>query len=65
VQAAVKGLVDVDSSKAIRLSAFCTGGSSGGPVVNIKGELVGLNFAVFQYEDECLSIPAAILRPYI
>lgn len=61
----VKGLVDTDAGKSILLNAFCAPGSSGGPVVNIKGELVGLNWGVFRYQNQCLSIPASFLKPYL
>lgn len=64
-QGAVKGLVDTDAGKSILLAAFCAPGSSGGPVFNMKGELVGLNWGVFRYESQCLSIPASFLQPYL
>lgn len=54
-----------DGGKTLRLGAFCSGGSSGGPVVNARGELVGLNFAVYRYQNSCLSIPVSELRPYL
>lgn len=64
-QGSVKGLVDTDRGKSILLGAFCAPGSSGGPVVNVKGELVGLNWGVFRYQNQCLSIPASFLQPYL
>jgi V8-like Glu-specific endopeptidase len=64
-QGTVKGLVDTDAGKSILLAAFCAPGSSGGPVINVKGELVGLNWGVFQYQNQCLSIPASFLQPYL
>jgi S1-C subfamily serine protease len=64
-QGTVKGLVDADNSRVLELIAFCAPGSSGGPVVNIKGELIGLNYATFQYQNHCLSIPADNIRPYL
>lgn len=64
-QGSIKGLVDTDQGKSVLLNAFCAPGSSGGPVINIKGELVGLNFGVFRYQSQCLSIPATVLQPYL
>lgn len=64
-QGSVKGLVDSDKGKVLLLGAFCAHGSSGGPVLNARGELIGLNFGVFQYQNNCLSIPATSLAPLI
>jgi S1-C subfamily serine protease len=64
-QGTVKGLVDTDSGKSLLLAAFCAPGSSGGPVINARGQLVGLNWGVFRYQNQCLSIPASVLRPYL
>ena len=64
-QGSIKGLVDTDRGKSVLLNAFCAPGSSGGPVINIKGELVGLNFGVFRYQNRCLAIPATFLQPYL
>ena len=64
-QGSIKGFVDTDKGKSILLGAFCAPGSSGGPVVNVKGELIGLNWGVFQYQNQCLSIPASLLQPYL
>lgn len=62
-QGSVKGFAN--GGKALELVAFCAHGSSGGPVVNVKGELIGLNYAVYQYQNHCLSIPASLLQPYL
>lgn len=64
-QGTVEGFVDSDRGKALLLGAFCTGGSSGGPVINVKGELVGLNWGVFRYQHKCLAIPSSALLPYL
>jgi S1-C subfamily serine protease len=65
VQGSIKGVVDTDRGKSVLLNAFCAPGSSGGPVINIKGELVGLNWGVFRYQNQCLAIPATILYSYL
>lgn len=54
-----------DGGKTMKLGAFCSGGSSGGPVLNARGELIGLNFAVYRYQKFCLAIPVSELRPYL
>ena len=41
-QGAVKGLVNTYRGKSLLLAVFCAPGSSGGPVINAKGQLVGL-----------------------
>ena len=64
-QGTIKGLVDTAAGRSILLNAFCAPGSSGGPVINVRGELVGLNWGVFQYQTQCLSIPASLLKPYL
>lgn len=61
----VKGMVDTDRGRSLQLVAFCAPGSSGGPVVNVKGELIGLNWGVFQYQNQCLSIPSSVLSSYL
>ncbi len=62
---AVKGLVDTDKGKSLLLAAFCSPGSSGGPVINAQGQLVGLNWGSFKYQNQCLSIPASFLQPFL
>lgn len=54
-----------DGGRTLRLGAFCSGGSSGGPVVNARGELIGLNFATYEYQDSCLAIPVTLIEPYL
>lgn len=61
----VKGLVDTDTGRSLLLSAFCAPGSSGGPVINSKGQLISLNWGIFRYQNQCLSIPASVLKPYL
>lgn len=54
-----------DGGRTLRLGAFCSPGSSGGPVLNARGELIGLNFAVYQHQNSCLAIPVTLIAPYI
>lgn len=62
-QGAVLG--PTDSGESILLAAFCAPGSSGGPVLNAKGQLACLNYATYRYQNQCLCIPAMRLRPYL
>jgi len=64
-QGTVDKYVDTDKGVSLLLNAFCAPGSSGGPVVNSKGELVGLNWGVFRYQSKCLSIPAGDLSQFL
>lgn len=64
-QGTIKSIVEVDSETAIESAVFCDRGSSGGPLLNAKGQLVGLNYKIFQYRNSCLSIPASLLMPYL
>ena len=54
-----------DGGKTLKLGAFGSGGSSGGPVLNARGELIGPNFAVYRYQNSCLAIPVSELRQYL
>lgn len=64
-QGVIDRYVDTNVGRSILLSAFCAPGSSGGPVINSKGELVGLNWGVVRYQTRCLSIPATLLQPFL
>lgn len=64
-QGAVDRYIDTNKGRSILLSAFCDKGSSGGPVVNAKGQLIGLNWGVIRYQNRCLSIPVDSLRPFL
>lgn len=63
-QGAVKEMVDTNQGPSILLAAFCAPGSSGGPVLNAQGQLVGLNWGVRRNQNQCLCLPASTLRPY-
>lgn len=66
IQGVVKGIEDSASGGSLVVTAFCSPGSSGGPVVNVRGELVGLQWGMVQYQDhQCLAIPASRLLPYL
>jgi S1-C subfamily serine protease len=66
-QGAIMGLFrDSAQGDVIQSSSFCNPGSSGGPLLNNRGQVVGLNFAVpRKYDSKCLSIPSAKLLPYL
>lgn len=67
IQGAVKQIRVAGFESAMVVSAFCAGGSSGGPVVNISGQLVGLHWGstVNSNNNECHAIPSAALLPYL
>lgn len=57
-QGVMLGLINTDVGQVFQTSAFCHPGSSGGPLVNNLGELIGLVFGVKRdYQDHCLAIP--------
>lgn len=66
-QGPITGLVNTEQGTVIESASYCNPGSSGGPLLNIKGQLIGLNFAVRSQgnRDMCLSIPMAVLRPLL
>lgn len=66
-QGPIYGMISVDTGDVIETGSFCNPGSSGGPLINTRGELVGLNFGVLTKgtRNKCLAIPALQLAPYI
>jgi len=66
-QGVIIGLVNTNKVTAIESGLFCNPGSSGGPLLNVKGQLVGLNFGTRtdHGHDKCLSIPVSQLLPFI
>lgn len=67
-QGPIIGLVNIiGNGTVIESGSFCNPGSSGGPLLNVKGKLVGLNFGVRSEgaRNKCLSIPASDLFPYL
>lgn len=67
IQGTVKQVKVAGNDSAMVVSAFCAPGSSGGPVVDIYGQLVGLQWGGTQYSNhnECHAIPSAALIPYL
>lgn len=59
--------INTDQGTVIEAAAYCKPGSSGGPLFNAAGELVGLNYATRTLNNQafCLSIPAFALRGFI
>lgn len=66
-QGPIIGLVKVENGIVIESGSFCNPGSSGGPLLNVKGKLVGLNFGVRSVgtQNKCLSIPTSDLLPFL
>ena len=67
-QGPIIGVVNIIGNGIVMESgSFCNPGSSGGPLLNVKGKLVGLNFGVRSEgtRNKCLSIPASDLLPYL
>lgn len=65
-QGPILGLVKTNQGNVIESGSFCNPGSSGGPLLNAKGKLIGLNFGVRSEgtRNKCLSIPASDLLPF-
>lgn len=66
-QGQILGLVETDQGIVIESGSFCNPGSSGGPLLNVKGKLIGLNFGVRTEgsRNKCLSIPISDLLPFL
>lgn len=66
-QGPILGMVNTNQGESIESGSFCNPGSSGGPLLNIKGKLIALNFGVRTEgpRNKCLSIPVSKLRPYL
>ena len=66
IQGKVKGMAEFPSGRSLVITAFCSPGSSGGPVVNARGQIIGLQWGMVQYQNnQCLAIPASFLIPYL
>lgn len=52
----------LNNDVAIQTSNYCAPGASGGPLLNDKGELVGLIFAGNTRSKNCLAVPAYYLQ---
>jgi len=66
IQGTVKGMAEFQSGRSLVITAFCSPGSSGGPVVNVRGQIVGLQWGMVQYQNnQCLAIPASLLLPFL
>ena len=57
----------VFESASLDSALFCSPGSSGGPLFNASGQLIGLNFGIRSAGKAflCLSIPVFKMRPYL
>ncbi len=66
-QGPILGLVPTKNGLVIESGSFCNPGSSGGPLFNVKGKLIALNFGVRSEgtRNKCLSIPISDLLPFI
>jgi len=67
-QGLITGMVDtISNGLVIESGSFCNPGSSGGPLMDVKGKLIALTFGVRSdgSRDKCLSIPMGNLTPYL
>ena len=59
-QGVMVGMLKTQVGIVMQTTSFCNPGSSGGPLVNVSGEIIGLIFGVkTEYRDHCLAIPMA------
>lgn len=67
IQGTVKTLAIAGNRSGMVLAAFCAGGISGGPVVDVHGQLAGLLWGETKYSNhnECHAIPSPALLPYL
>lgn len=66
-QGVITKIVSEPRGWTIYSTIFCNPGSSGGPLLNVKGQLIGLHYGhqTGGGPDQCLSIPAFLLEPYL
>ena len=66
-QGVILGTVhDSDMGQVIKSSLFCWPGTSGGPLLDVQANIIGLNYG-YKNDDrnKCVSIPAETMLPFL
>jgi V8-like Glu-specific endopeptidase len=66
-QGVILGMVnDKDMGPVIKSSLFCWPGTSGGPLLDVQANIVGLNYGYKNNDrNKCISIPAGSMLPLL
>jgi hypothetical protein len=66
-QGVILGMVnDYDMGPVIKSSLFCWPGTSGGPLLDVQANIIGLNYGYKNNDrNKCISIPAELMLPFL